>query len=513
MPKRHYGHCFHGVNYASPPYELLRTELADASNIVPTEHGLPTKRGGTVKLNNTSLASRVTSFFEHRTGSTRNQLCSYSTKIAEYDNSSREFTDVITGLTSNCMTQWVNFAGKAICVNGGNDAPQYYTDSSTNGALAGTPPTGKTIAEWANRLWFGGDTTNLATITGSCVNDPTDWTTTGDAGYVAQIVGDSKDPITGIFPFFDVLLIGKSNNIYRCFSTADTPTVASTLSIRPLYSKQNENAGFTSPWAITQVGNDVIFLDGYDIKSLRATESFGDVEYSSIIPHFRNYLKDTVDKDYLQYAQFFHYKKEQQVWVSIPTGSATHFVFVLDYKFLKDTGRYSFYPMADLTVSCFGGVEDGNVTNIHYGDETGYVYQMDCAGNNDSGSAITAYFTTLIHGNSLNEGILEKHEIRKQFQYSDSYIEPVNDTLTMTPYYAIDLMNSEQIRTAENYTAMDAETVSSWSGTGVKNKRNRFWGLSGKTLALKWYHSTLAENFIFYPSIIDYQWKSKTTIS
>jgi hypothetical protein len=46
-------------------------------------------------------------------------------------------------------------------------------------------------------------------------------------------------------------------------------------------------SGFTSKWAITQVGNDIIFLDGFDIKSLSGIQEFGDVEYNTIIPTFR----------------------------------------------------------------------------------------------------------------------------------------------------------------------------------------------------------------------------------
>lgn len=515
MPKSRYGHCFHGVDYSIPPHELPSTMLADASNVVPNASGLPTPRGGSVKYNNTSLASRVTSFFEHKTGSTTNQLVSYSTKIALYNSTNGEFEDKVTGLTSDKMLQWANFGGKAICVNEGSDAPQYFEDSSTHGALAGSPPNGNSIAEWANRLWLGGNSTDVALLSGSDLNDPTsggDWSDQGAANQAFEAtVGDNKDPIIGIYPYFDWLLIGKRNNIYKLFSTTDLATDATSFSVKPLYSKANDNAGFTSPWAIAQVGNDVLFLDGYDIKSLRSIEQYGDVEYISIIPHVRDYIKDTVDKDLLYYTQFFHYKQKQQIWVSMPTGTATHFVFVLDYKFKNDTGRYSFYPMGNLVANCFGGVEDGDVTNLYYGDETGFVYQLDI-GTNDSGSAITSHFTTMHHGNQPSKGVLDAHESRKQWNYTDTYIRPTESALSMTPSYAIDLMDDEQVRSAGNYTSLDAETVSGWGGTGTKNKRIRLYGVSGKTLALKWQHATTAQGYIFAPSIVDYQWKSKTTI-
>lgn len=353
----------------------------------------------------------------------------------------------------------------------------------------------------------------MARLTGSAINDPTDYTgaaaTSTDA--VQQTIGDSGDPITALFGFFDMLLVGKKNNIYKVTGTPATDVT--TLKIEPLYSKSADNVGFTSPWAIAQVGNDVIFQDGFDIKRLSGIEEYGDVEYTSIIPHFRDYLKSIVDKDYLQYTQFFHYKKAQQIWVSIPTGATTHYVFVLDYKFYPQTERYAFYPMGDLVINCFGGVADGEVTNIYYGDETGFVHQLD-TGNDDNGGAIDRYFTTMVSGNYPERGVLDNHERRKQYLRSETAIKAEESTLTMTPSYALDLMDNEQVRASGNYTALSAETVtgSTWVGTGVKKKSVPLLGLSGNTLALKWRHNTIAENFTFYPSQVAYQWKSKNLI-
>jgi len=512
MAIHNYGHIFMGVDYSTPPHELHPNALADASNVLPDASGLPTGRNGSVKLNSTSLAARITSVHEFRSGTaTRDILASYSTIVGVYNSGTGEFVSKITGLTSNKMFQWANFAGKAIGVNEGTDAPQYWTDDSNKGDLAGSPPVGRTVTEWSNRLWFGGDSTNVAMLTGSALNDPTDYATAGAAGYVAQTIGDSKDPITGIFGFFDLLLVGKRNNIYKVSGAPATD--ASSLSIEPLYSKSSDNVGFTSPWAITQVGNDVIFLDGFDIKRLSGIQEFGDVEYASIIPHFSDYLKSIADQDYLQYTHFYHYKKKQQIWVSIPTGAATRYVFVLDYRFTRETGRYAFYPMGGLTVVCFGGVENGEVEDIYYGDGTGYAHQLD-TGNDDNGVAVTRYFVTVVSGNDTTKDlpVLDRHGYRKQFDDSETFILPGQAALTMTPAYALNLMDSAQVRTSGNYTNLTAEVVSGWTGTGVKHKRLRFFGLSGNTLALKWTHATLAQNFTFYPSEIHYQWKSRNLI-
>ena len=513
MPDHKYGHTFYGVDYSRPPHELPEYALADASNVLPDQSGLITGRKGSTKLNGTSLASRITSVHELRSGvSTRSKMCSYSTKVAEYNSGTGEFVDKITGLTSDKMFQWVNFAGKAIGVNEGSDNPQYW-DGSSGGDLAGTPPKGRCVAEWSNRLYFGGDSTNVALLTGSVINDPTDTSTSAgtSTGAVSQTVGDSKDPITGLFGFFDWLLIGKLNNLYRM--SGSPATDGSTIRIDPIYSKSDDNMGFTSQWAITQVGNDVLFLDGFDIKRLSGIQEYGDVEYASVIPHCRGYIESVADKDYLKYTQFFHYKYAQQIWVSIPTGASTHYVFVLDYRFKKETGRYSFYPMGNLTVNCFGGVEDGETVDIYFGDGTGYVHQLD-VGNDDNGAAIDRYFVTMVSGNIVTDkGVIPKHHYRKQYLNSEAFISSEQAALSMTPYYAIDLMDDTQVRTSGNYTALDAETVTGWKGTGVKHKRVPFLGLAGNTLALKWRHNTLTQNFTFYPSTLEYGMKSKNLIT
>lgn len=505
-----YGHIFHGVDYSIPPHELPLTALADAANIVPTAKGLPTGRDGSVKLNNTSLASAITSLHEYRSGSTTNKICSYSTKVAVYNSGTSEFVDKITGLTNGAMFQWVNSTSKAIGVNGA-DAPQYWTDDSNKGALVGSPPVGVSVTEWSNRVWFGGDTTNVATLTGSKLNDPTDYSATGATGYITQTVGDSGDPITGIFGFFDILLVGKKNQLYKAgFTTANDAT---TLYIVPVYTKEADSVGFTSKWAITQVGNDVLFLDGFDIKRLSGIQEFGDVETASIIPHFREYLASIADPDYIQYTQFFHYKKKQQIWVSIPTGASTRYVFALDYRFKPETGRYSFYPMSGLVVNCFGGVLDGSITNMYYGDRTGYVYQLD-TGDNDNGSAISRHFTFCMSGNNVNaqNSVMNAHNYRKNFAYSDTYIKSTESVLGVTPSYALDLMDDAQIRTSGNYTDLSAETVTGWTGTGVKNKRLKLWGINGKTLCMKWTHATVGQNFVFYPSNMYFTPKSKIIV-
>lgn len=513
MPAVNYGSCIYGCDYGLPPHLLPVGYLSDARNIIPTDSGLPTGRKGMLKLNSITVNSRITSLHEFRSGTTRNTLISYNTNIACYNPSTGVFDNKTTGLTVGKMFQWVNFAGKAIGVNEGANNPQYFTDVSTYGDLAGSWPKGLCVAEWSNRVWIGGDSTNVALLTGSKLNDPTSIADAGTAtGGVSQTVGDSKDPIIGLYGFFDLLLIGKKNALYKMSAGSGyPPTNGQYLEIRPVYTKDADSTGFTSPWAITQVGNDLIYLDGFDIKRLSGIQEFGDLESSSIIPHFKDFLKAIAHKDYLQYTQFFHYKKLQQIWVTIPTSATTHFVFVLDYRFKDITQRYSFYPMYGMELTCINGIENGEVLDLYAGDESGFVHQLDI-GNDDNGIAIDRYFVNSFAGNDQEINI--GHTMRKQFISSETFISPEQTALSMSLSYAVDLFNNTEIRTSGNYTALDTEIVtgSTWAGTGTKRKNVPFLGLSAKSLSLKWRHNTVGQNFIFLPSTLYFMWKSKANI-
>lgn len=510
-----YGLGHLGINYSIPPIALPVGALADASNIEVNDAGLITGRSGTLNLNNGAVDygnSPITGVFEYRNGTTVKTVCSYKTFLAYYNSATNVFVDFVTGLTTGKHTQWVNFAGKAICVNEGSNAPQYF-DGSVGGALAGTPPNGKTICTWGSRVWLGGDSTNIALLTGCKLSDPTDWTTTGSStSIVQQYVGDTKDPITGVFGYFDWLLIGKKNQLYKL--SGEPPTDATKLSIYPVYDSSGDSVGFTSPWAITQVGNDLVFLDGYDIKRLSGIQSHGDVESVSIIPHFRDYLKSIADADYIKYTKFFHYKQKSQIWVSIPTSSTARYVFMIDYRNYTDSEgetriSYGVFPMSfTYNLMDFCGIRNGSVEDMYAGFSDGIVRKLNCGTDDDSAVAVSRYFVHVVSGSGKAES---PHEYRKQFHQLRTCIKPTQSTLTMTPSYALDLMDDAQIRSG-TYTSLSSETVSSWTGTGVKRKDIRLFGISGKSLAVKWAHNTAGENFVFQPSTVDYEFKQKVEI-
>jgi len=519
MPSTPFGLINGGVNYNLNPYAVLPNELADASNIIPTKEGLASPREGITKLNTTATqaATRIGSIHELTLEAGNKLLCTSDTRVLVFNTGTSVFDNVIAGMTDDTRWQWCNFAKKAIGCNGGNDHVQYY-DGSAGGDLNATDcPKARCIAEWANRVWCGGDATNVATLTGCKLNDPTDWTdANASSGYFSGNVGDSGDPITGLFGYFDMLLIGKINNIYKMYGT--TPTDLSTLSIDPVYTKSGDNIGFTSKWAITLVGNDLLFLDGYTVKALSAVEQFGDVE-PSIICDVERISNGAIDKDYLQNSHFFNFKQNGMVVCSVPTGASTYFVFVIDYRWkLRDptdplhTGRYAVYPLADITAACLGGRESGTVMDLYFGDHSGFVRKLFDGTNNDDSLNITSHFTKCFDGRRhtpMESADITKY--RKHWRNMEGFCE-YSSACTLKPYYALDLMDDTQIRASGNYTALDTEDLTTWKGTGTVHKRIGFNGLSGRTLAIKMIHDNVDETFVWHPGEINYSVKSKVEI-
>ena len=501
-----FGNVLGGVNYSSPPGEMPTLKgvsyyLTDGQNIVPTLNGYGTKRGGSSKYNSSAYGSVVTTFHEFINSSgTAVHLCSQGTVIGKY--SAGDFSNHITGLTSGLYGQWLDYGAYAIYANG-TDKPQK-TDGTTGNDLT-SDESGLTaatcLAEWGERVW----TAQGAKLIGSALRAPTDFSTaTTDIGWWEGTVGSDTLDITALAPFFDMLLIGKLNQIYTLAGAPET--ASSTFRLQPLRTKEKDSIGFTAKNAITQVGNDLLFLDGFSIKRLSGVTQYGDVESSDILFNIKDYFKSSdgadLDTDYLQNAHFFHYKHKEQIWCSIPTGASTRFWMIIDYS-NPDLRRaiglppYSFFPMSGLTPISFGGVTDGSKTDIYAGCQDGFVRKLD-TGTNDTSTAVDAHAVWSVG-------------------FPERYVQPGNVNLniwydtacTITPSYALGLQDWADAIDSDNYTAMSAEdlTDSTWQTVGgVAQKRiDEFYANTGRSFALKLRHNTASQTFEMRASTLKYR--------
>jgi hypothetical protein len=501
------GNVLGGVNYSTPPAGLPSYFLADAQNIVPTLSGYATKRGGSSKMNTTAYGTIITSLHELVIAGTSNRFAVQGTKIGKYNSGTGAFVDHNTiALTTGLYGQWLNYGDYAIYVNGTDTARKTdgTTESDLTSDLSGLPGA-RCIAEWGERIWVGGYTGNIATLVGSALRAPTDFNTaTAAIGYWTGTIGNKNQGITGLFPFYDILLIGKQNQLYLLAGAPETDS--STFSLKPLQTKDKDSIGFTSKNAITQVGNDLIFLDGFDIKRLSGINQYGDVESVSVLGNVKDFFRSStgaaLSSAYLQNASFFHYKFKEQVWCSLPTGANTRFWFILDYS--NRSAResmglqgYSFFPMAGLTPIYLGGFENGTRVDPYAGCEDGFIRQLD-TGTNDTSTAIDAHATWSIGAPDRN---VQAGYVNLSIKYASA--------CSMTLGYAYGLNDWADIRTAGNFTNLDAQDLSdeTWTNTGVVGKK-RFSDMayqSGRSFAFKIRHNTASQTFEIRGSTIMYR--------
>lgn len=517
MPEIIFGNVLGGVNYTSPPGELPIAQagrrgalfyMSDAQNIVPTLNGYATKRGGSSKLNSAAAyGTNITSIHEFIDSSGSSiKLAAETTKIGKFNSGTNSFDDHITGLTTGLYGQWLNYGDYAIYANG-TDNPQK-TDGTTGDDLTADESglTGaRWLAEWGERVW----TSIGANLIGSALRAPTDFSTsTASIGWWSGYVGNKNDAITGLVPFYDMLLIGKQNQIYVLAGAPETDS--STFRLTPLQTKEKDSIGLTSGRASAIVGNDLLFLDGTTIKRLSGVTQYGDVETFDILYNIKDFFTDSsggnIDATYLQRADFFHYKAKQQIWVTMPTGAATRYWFVIDYsnpqlRELIGLPKYSVFPMAGLTPLCFCGVTNGYKVDCYAGCTDGFVRQMD-TGTNDTSTAISAYATWTV---GTDDGHIQPSHVNLNMWY--------NSACSVTPSYALGLQDWADVRTGGNYTALSAEdlTDSSWITTGgVAQKRiDDFYQNTGRTFTFKLAHSTASQTFEMRQSIMKYRSRFK----
>ena len=507
MPEKAFGNILGGVLYTVPPNETPPYFLADAKNVIPVLNGYGSKRGGSSKFNSTAYGTLITSLHELIVSGTSYKFASQGTVIGKA--TTGDFTNHITGLTTGLYGQWVNYGDYAIYCNGADKVQR--TDGTTGADLTANLsgiPGGQCVAEWGERVWIGGYTGNVARLTGSALRAPTDFSTTGSAGFWQGYVGSNNQPIIGLFPFFDVFLIGKLNQIYSLTGAPETDS--DTFRLIPVHSKDKDSLGFTSKTAISQVGNDLIFLDGMDIKALSGVTQYGDVESVSIIGNIKDYFKSAdgadLDTDYLQNSHFFHYKHKEQIWCSIPTGASTRYWFIIDYsnkELRAQVGlpKYSFFPMGGLTPICFGGVENGSFVDVYAGCEDGYVRKLD-TGTNDTSTAIDAHMTWGFGEIGRN---IQPNSVNLHLKYDTA--------LTVTPNYAVGLQDWQSAVDATNYIAMSAEDVtgSDWRSKGnvAYKKLSTFMYNTGMGFLFKLRHNTASQNFEMRNSVFRYTRKYK----
>jgi hypothetical protein len=323
-----------GINTAKAPTEIADNEAVDILNFEFDDSNNLASRFGVTLFSDSGFTDRTTSLYYFVADSGEvGILTTASTGLAIIQTDGSGFTN-LTGANvfpDDTFWQWVTYGGIAIGVNGGTSGtnPVKVTDVPVASQLGGSPPKGKYIEVWNDRVWIA-SATDLNTVYGSALGLPEDWTVDNDAGAVViDVDANDGDKIMGLVAHRGALYVFKRRSIHRIVPISNTiaPTVASNLKVE-VYAR---GIGCVSGYSIAKLLDDIVFLSDLGLASLRLSqeaEDFRTATYSRNVAEIFRMPKTTEE------IPGFLLDTVAQYWLSVPesvTPQQGNQVFVLDY--------------------------------------------------------------------------------------------------------------------------------------------------------------------------------------
>ncbi len=162
--------------------------------------------------------------------------------------------------------------------------PRKYEGGTTFSSLGGSPPSAaKYVAQFASKVWLGGDSSNPQTKSFSATNDPEDWTAADDAGSITTQDGGG-DTMRGLAANNKVLLTFYRNHVdmlsgESTFNFREERLINRGLVSETGYVASGEVVFFASDDAIYMVAGSTIS----DITSARMRKTYIDISDKSMI--------------------------------------------------------------------------------------------------------------------------------------------------------------------------------------------------------------------------------------
>lgn len=205
-----------GMITGLPGFAIGRNESPLAVNVDPANPlGAVTRPGSSQYGTDFTTASGFigTGIFPWtRNNGTQFIFANYGTTIYSM-NVASGWTAVKNSVATDSIMQGAGLNDVAVLVASGI-APQVSTAGSTLADLGGTPPSlAKFVTVYSSKMWLAGDPNNASRVDFSASNDPEDYTTADNAGYV-EIEKDDGDLIKGIKGTKRALYVFKRKNAY-----------------------------------------------------------------------------------------------------------------------------------------------------------------------------------------------------------------------------------------------------------------------------------------------------------
>lgn len=297
------------------------------------ENGNLAARSGLTQLNANTYANRITSSYYFTSGAGEvGILFTTGSQLRIVETNGTGDTNLTGGLTlpSNNFWQWITYKDLAIGVNkaSSGDNPVKVSTGAVAAALGGSPPKGKYIALWENRVWIV-SATEPNQLWGSKLGDPENWTTGAlvtDA-ITLDVELDDGDQISGLFATKDALYVWKRKRIYKVIRVAVDANNPQGLKLVI----HSQTIGCVSPYAIFPLFDDVVFPSEQGLAGLKLTETVEDFRtalYSRNVAEIARIPKTTEEIPGILIPE------ASQYWLSIPASISTRAlneVYVLDY--------------------------------------------------------------------------------------------------------------------------------------------------------------------------------------
>lgn len=245
-----------------------------------------------------------------------------------------------------------------------NITTQKWSGSGSSSNLGGTPPANvKYVRAHRNRVWMANSSAGASRLHYSAFDNPEDWTTAGDAGFL-DIGKNDGEQITGIASIGANLVVFKQNSTWVVKN--GTPATFTPV-------KVSATVGCVAPRSIVECEGFAMFLSNSGVYA--ANEGGVSLMSYNVQPDFHNMSNATK-------ALASGGRLRTQYWLSVDTdsNSLNDTAYVLDYVF----GMWSKYSNKKEHV--YLTRQDG--TLISGSSDTDVIRKHDDT-ENDNGSAIT----------------------------------------------------------------------------------------------------------------------------
>lgn len=381
------------------------------------------------------------------------------TMIAYYEGDDEYGSIVLTDTTGNN-----NAASFKITGTGGSRA--YYWDDLTTADFA-APADPRYCSVFANRL-----------IVAAAGNDNKNTIYYGDRFDIGRFDGASAGSITvegeivGIYPFKDVLVIFCRNSIHQ-LTNLDSATKAD-IEVKPITSR----TGLAATFSVQEAGNDLIFLADDGVRTLSASEKYGDLTFGVISRKIDPLIATLLDGllSYTISSVYIKEKNQYRLYYTTSASTSDDITALVATNRLNTLGQleWQWSTIKGIMPSCVDATTNTYISSTeaeqaYFGGWDGQVYEHD-TGSNFNGSDIDASFT-------LNEIDYGDIGIRKTIHYVRLFgtSEGTSDDIFLTVNYDFSDTNTMQ---PSSYLVNPTENLSKYGvivyGTGVYSGRTGF---------------------------------------